>query len=52
VQVIFVALARARSLASFPFGKIGFEFLVRFTDIASYFISVERVCSASSYPTV
>src|SRR5262245_16304383 len=33
MQVIFVAVARARSLAGFPFGKVGFEFLVRFTNI-------------------
>ena len=33
MQVIFVAIARDRSLAGFPFGKVSFEFLVRFTNI-------------------
>jgi hypothetical protein len=33
MQVIFVAVARARSLAGFPFGEVSFEFLVGFTNV-------------------
>ena len=40
MQVIFIAVAGNRSLAGFPFGEIGFEFLVGFTNVG--FVLHER----------